>query len=266
MSMLRLIGCRNKRVLFLEKLGIGVSPPATPLHEAGASSSTTATGAGAINASRYYAGGIIATVENTSNTDGAFSGVHLIAANAATAKQSLALLAVCKNSGLAPDFLLVQRTDTDTMTARLGVTADGRLYGTALHNNSGSLTGTENQYIASGKGTATVNAVANCDSVSDGTMRWVRVGNTVSGSLECGVDPTAATTLTEITINLPIASAFTLTTDANGGGAAGVLGTAAHAPLYVSADNTNDRLAVAFYSLSGVAHSLSLSFSYEVKS
>lgn len=88
------------------------------------------------------------------------------------------------------------------------VTDDGRLYGTALHNNAGAVTGTTNQYVASGTYTPTYTAVANCTVTSGGACQWLRVGNvvTVSGQLE--VNPTTAATTTTWGISLPIASAL----------------------------------------------------------
>jgi len=91
---------------------------------------------------------------------------------------------------------------------KLVLTADGRLYGTALHNNAGAVTGTTNQYIASGTYTPTLTNGANVAASTAYVCQWMRVGNvvTVSGRLE--VDTTSANTSTSIELSLPIASNF----------------------------------------------------------
>jgi hypothetical protein len=83
---------------------------------------------------------------------------------------------------------------TAPSSGKLNVTFDGRLYGTALHNNAGSLTGTTNQYIASGTYQPAPTAITNIASVaaaSNVSGKWLRVGNTVHFGFAFDVDPTA---------------------------------------------------------------------------
>jgi hypothetical protein len=92
---------------------------------------------------------------------------------------------------------------------RLRLTSDGRLFGTALHNNAGAVTGTTNQYIASGTYIPVATGVTNIASTSGISGQWLRVGNVVSVSCRVNIDPTAGSTSTTIRISLPIASNIT---------------------------------------------------------
>lgn len=132
---------------------------------------------------------------------------------------------------------------TDSV-ARLTIEPDGRIHGANLHNNSGSLTGTTNQYIASGTYTPTLTNVANLDASTAYVSQWMRVGNVVTVSMKFDADPTTANVLCQLGVTLPIASAFTNARDCAGGGAyAGNSRT----PVAVLADLTNDRAEVRFY-------------------
>lgn len=93
---------------------------------------------------------------------------------------------------------------------RLAITTDGRVYGSYLHNNTGSVTGTTNQYIASGTYTPTLTNSINITSSASGVAQWIRVGNVVT--VTCGninINPAAAGLSTQLGISLPIASNFT---------------------------------------------------------
>lgn len=122
--------------------------------------------------------------------------------------------------------------DAGTGVLRAAITSDGRLYGAALHNNAGAVTGTTNQYIASGTYNPAFTLVTNLDSTPTGTgWKWCRVGNTVILSGPVTIDPTAAASVT-FRVSLPIASAFTAAGDASGicnadGDTAGVVQAAA---------------------------------------
>ena len=125
-------------------------------------------------------------------------------------------------------------------TKRLVITSSGNLYGTALHNNATSPTGTTNQYIASGTYTPTATAAANISSATPQVFQWIRVGNVVSVSGVVAITPTTgANTLTRIGISLPIASAMTAVTNC-----AGIISINS-GTLFISgsvvADATNDR-------------------------
>jgi hypothetical protein len=126
-------------------------------------------------------------------------------------------------------------------TGWMNLTADGRFYGTALHNNAGAVTGTTNQYIASGTYTPTLTAVANVAASTARLCQWTRVGNVVNVSCQMDVDPTTTATLTQLGISLPIASALANSFELNGTGAAPNLSAANAASAAVIGDATNDR-------------------------
>lgn len=147
-----------------------------------------------------------------------------------------------------------------TATEKLRITSDGRLYGTALHNNAGSVTGTANQYIASGTYTPTLTNVTNVAASTAYASQWIRVGNVVVVSGKVDIDATlAASTATELGISLPIASA--LTAEQQLGGDA-VSDSIASLSARIRADATNDRAAVVFKAISLTNDSYSFQFTY----
>jgi hypothetical protein len=94
-------------------------------------------------------------------------------------------------------------------TIRFGITADGRIYGTGLHNN-GTVTGTTSQYIASGTYTPSESHNANITSLTVRPAQWIRVGNvvTVSGGLESVISNTGGGATSNLSLTLPIASSL----------------------------------------------------------
>ena len=148
-------------------------------------------------------------------------------------------------------------------TKRLTLTSDGRLYGTALHNNAGAVTGTTNQYIASGTYTPTLTGVTNVDSVSSGTGIWIRVGNVVTLSGSFSVNPTTSSLATVVGISLPIASNFTAVTNCIGSAVVspdmGVTN-----PGSVSADTTNDRMSISFAAVTDTAYTIYFNATYVI--
>jgi hypothetical protein len=125
-------------------------------------------------------------------------------------------------------------------TEKFRITSDGRIFGTSLHNNSGSITGTTNQYIASGTYTFTATLVSNVDAVTTYTAQFMRVGNvvTVSGMLD--IDLTALASTSEFRLPFPIASAITNATQ--GGGACNSATNGQTFNFQVSADAPNDAI------------------------
>ena len=83
-----------------------------------------------------------------------------------------------------------------------------RIYGTALHNNAGDVTGTTKQYIASGTYTPTLVNIANCGTLTPYACQWMRVGNVVTVSGFLTVVATTINTATSFSMTLPIASSF----------------------------------------------------------
>lgn len=154
-------------------------------------------------------------------------------------------------------------TATLGTTKTVSVTSDGRLYGTQLHNNAGSMTGATNQYVGSGTYVPAPVAGTNATAPTISTAwKWTRVGNvvSVSGTLLTGVLSAAGDTATIIYIPLPIASAFTVVSNLNG--TAGT--TVADKWHFVQADATNDRAELNFAASTTSGHAYYLTFSYEV--
>jgi len=119
----------------------------------------------------------------------------------------------------------------------LNITPDGRLYGTALHNNAGAVTGATNQYIASGTYTPTLTNVTNVAASTARLCTWLRVGNSVRVWGQLDIDLTTTLLASEIGVSLPIASA--LTTAYQLAGTANAL--ASQSNWGIQADAANDR-------------------------
>lgn len=140
------------------------------------------------------------------------------------------------------------------------VNATGVPYGTALHNNAGAVTGTTNQYVASGTYTPTLTNTANISASTAHVCQWIRVGNvcTVSGRVD--VDA-AALALTTMGISLPIPSALTLTTQLGGSAVPdGVFGNVRVAAIF--GDAINDRATFQLNTDSLANETYFLSFTY----
>lgn len=119
--------------------------------------------------------------------------------------------------------------------------------------NGGSLSGTY---------TPTLTNVANLDGSTAYACQYMRVGNVVTVSGRFDVDITTISTLTQLDISLPIASALTAANQA-GGTASTVSSVADHAGIM--ADATNDRVSVIWNTTSGSAFSMFFSFTYLVQ-
>lgn len=143
---------------------------------------------------------------------------------------------------------------------RFVVHTDGRIFGDAIHNNGGDLTGATNHYIASGTFTPTLTNTTNVAASTAYLSQWIRVGNviTVTGKVDIDVTSAAAT---ELNISLPIASLL-----ANEQNLAGTANSAAAAALSaaIRADATNDRAAVVFVATSLTNDSYFFTFTYTV--
>ncbi len=88
------------------------------------------------------------------------------------------------------------------------ITSDGRVFGTALHNNAGAVTGTTSQYVASGTYTPVLTNVLNIAASTAFLCQWIRVGNVVTVSGKVDIDTTAGGVLAQLGMSLPIASNF----------------------------------------------------------
>lgn len=95
-------------------------------------------------------------------------------------------------------------------TNRGGWKADGRLFGKAIHNSAGAVTGTTDQFIGSGTYNPVASNGANAAGLSATVNApWTRVGNVVTVSVSIAFSASVAATPTSVLITLPIASATT---------------------------------------------------------
>lgn len=148
-----------------------------------------------------------------------------------------------------------------TLSSKLAVTVDGRLYGTALHNNAGSVSGTTNQYIASGTYTPTLTNVSNVSSSSANVCQWIRVGNVVQVSGSCLVNPVGSA-ISQLDVSLPIASTIAGTTSLGGVGSS-VSGTNTLAAT-IAASASQNRASCRWYDGSSGNRLFTFTFSYTV--
>jgi hypothetical protein len=149
-------------------------------------------------------------------------------------------------------------------TIWFNVTVDGRLYGTALHNNAGAVTGTTNQYVASGTYTPTLTAVSNVAATTARSMHWIRVGNVVTVAGHLDVDPTAASsTVTQVGISIPIASDFANIHEL-GGTAYGLNGSSTAQYGGMTGDVTNNRAQLDFLAGSASNNTWTVTFTYVI--
>lgn len=92
---------------------------------------------------------------------------------------------------------------------RFGIDDNGRIFGTALHNNAALPSGTTNQYVASGTYTPTFNPIIGITSAASplGPWIWTRVGNVVTVFGDCRVQKSSSNS-GNFRISLPISSGF----------------------------------------------------------
>ncbi|MFI5404899.1 MAG: beta strand repeat-containing protein [Nitrososphaerales archaeon] len=155
--------------------------------------------------------------------------------NAGTGSTKYALIATGGNSGFgtATPTEAIQVAGTETVS----ITSDGRLYGTAIHNNSSSVSGTTNQFICSGTYTPSITNVTNVSASTPYRCQWMRVGNVVTVSGKVTIDITTTLLPSEIGLSLPIASNFSA--DNSAGGSAQIASSNSY--WSINADSSNDR-------------------------
>lgn len=149
----------------------------------------------------------------------------------------------------------------NTATEKMEITSDGRIYGTGIHNNAGTMTGTTNQYIGSGTYTPSTSNLSNVGSLSVTETQWIRVGNVVTISGRFTVTPSTATGCS-FEISFPIASNI-----ANAEDCAGVAfsGSVAGQGAEVIGVVANDTALIQWVSTNTTANSWSYTYTYEVK-
>ena len=109
----------------------------------------------------------------------------------------------------------------------LGIKSDGRVYGTAMHNNAGSMAGVSEQFFGSGTFTPTVTGTANVASAVASPCHWARLGNLVIMGGAISIDPTSIGVLTTATISLPVSPGSNFAVFSQCGGGVGDFGSGA---------------------------------------
>ena len=124
-----------------------------------------------------------------------------------------------------------------------------------------AIDGSTTQNVTAGQWTPTTNNIANLDSSSAAEGQYMRVGATITGSIQLTVDPTTANTSTQLELDLPVASNFGATSDAAGSCGSPDIEDEAGA---VRADVTSNELEVLWITNSAASHELNCSFSYQI--
>lgn len=148
-----------------------------------------------------------------------------------------------------------------------GVKSDGRIYGTALHN-VGTITGTTDQFIASGTYTPNPTGVTNIltGSILVSAVQYVRVGNVVILGGNLTMSATAGGNAnTVFRLSLPIASNFSGAGDAGGTASIVDAGTAT-ANCTIVASAANDALSFNFNAPNTTLSVLSFNAVYLIRS
>lgn len=146
-------------------------------------------------------------------------------------------------------------------TEIMAVQGDGRVYGRFLHNHPGSMSGTVNQYIASGTYTPTLTAIANISALTATVGQWLRIGNvvTVSGFF---TGTSGAAGGVQVGITLPIASALTAIGQLSGSGCADIGAAKFACPIF--ADAANDRAELRWTATGANSSSVNFHFTYVI--
>jgi hypothetical protein len=165
------------------------------------------------------------------------------------------------SSSATPDLIFTNTGNTE----RFRMTHDGRFYGTALHNNSGSVSGASFQYIASGTYTPTLTSTTNIASTTARPCQWMRVGNVVNVACVITITVTSASAVSNLGVSLPIASNFTTAYQAAGAGNS-YTGSASWDGSRLISDATNDRISMQWVSNGAGTgpYDHSVTFTYEV--
>lgn len=147
---------------------------------------------------------------------------------------------------------------TGASTLSGNTTVGGTLSAPSINVNGGGAVSA----LSSGSGSATVTGVSNVSSIVAATIIWSRIGDVVIWSLQVNVTPAAGGTLTVMDLTPPIASNFTNTNHAIGGG--GVVSGRASTGARGYSVAATDVIRCDFSSLGTSSHDVRISGSYRV--
>ena len=144
---------------------------------------------------------------------------------------------------------------TPGSNTQLTLDKDGNLTIGAVNTGNGAVE------LAAGQWTPTTNNIANLDSSSATEGQYLRVGATVTGSVQLTVDPTLASTSTQLELDLPVSSNFGATSDAAGSCSGSDL---VSEVAGIRADTASNELEVLWVTTSLASHELDCTFSYQI--
>lgn len=147
-------------------------------------------------------------------------------------------------------------------TERLRIHSSGRITANSINNNaSGCGAGSTTPEICSGTYTPTLTNGTNVAASTAYPSFYQRVGNVVTVSYQVDVDPTSASTQTNLGISLPIASNFASGADSNG------TCSGSNSPTFCmsTSDAANDRVTMSFSMVSVSNSGFVGTFVYVVK-
>lgn len=176
------------------------------------------TGSGSTN---YGFQSAVSGASNATNYGGFFLSTNPATKNygvycqAQSATNNYPLVAIGGNVGIGTTTP-TQLFQVAGATGTVSITDDGRIYGTAIHNNANSVSGPTNQYICSGTYTPTITNGTNISATTAYKCQWMRVGNVVTVSGRIDIDITTTLLANSLNITLPINSNFTEFTSAGG--------------------------------------------------
>lgn len=149
-------------------------------------------------------------------------------------------------------------------TNGLYVNDGGQIYGTSIHNNANAVTGTTNQYIASGTYTPTITNTTNVAASTPRQCQYMRVGNVVTVSGVIDVDITTTLLESEVQLTLPIASDITLLQ--NIGGSGSIDDATRSVSVRLLGDTTTDRVRFSWSNQASIGSELcAFSFTYLIQ-
>lgn len=137
------------------------------------------------------------------------------------------------------------------------LTAADEIVANNIHNNAG--TGSTGA-VASGTWTPAGTNVANCATITESVGYWQRVGQVVTFGVKVIVDVTAATTFTDFTLDLPVAS--TIADVADVCGSANFNQGSVVYPGVVLGQVANDKMTIQFVSVNDSTHVLHIQGTY----
>lgn len=244
-------------------IGLGTAPPTTmPLYSTG--SSTFIQGLQSNHGNYYKVSN--QTADFTASLQAYFYTIDATSGNV-TVTLPAASTAFGNTMGITYKFqrtdnsgntVTIQRAGSDVVNGATSVTISGQYSETELHcTSTSSWAANEVPKLSQGTWTPTLSNITNTSSSSvAGAGSYMRVGNTVTFSVELSITPTSGASQTQVDLTLPIASAFANSYELSGT-CSGLRGR-------VVGQTANDRASVIFVSDTGSAETITVHVTYRI--